>query len=188
MKIFPELQIGILNGWIPLVLYFMGLILSVSSYSKESRLWLFNNPKDESKRVLVFIRLCGQLAMVAYIVMMIFTPLHINYPIFLIGAIIYSTGYIIEMSALYYFRITPSGQPVVGGPYRLSRNPQWVGLFLVLLGSAIAARIWLYIGAVVIVGFIYHIQILDEEAACINKYGESYREYMNRIPRYFLFR
>jgi protein-S-isoprenylcysteine O-methyltransferase Ste14 len=188
MKIYPELQIGILNGWIPLVLYFIGLIASVSLYSKESRLWLFNNPKDESKRVLVFIRLGGQLAMMAYIVMMMITPLNINHPIFLVGAVIYSIGYIFEMSALHYFRITPIGQPVVGGPYRVSRNPQWLGLFLVLLGSAIAAGIWLYIGIVVIVGIIYHIQILDEETACIKKYGESYREYMNRIPRYFLFR
>jgi protein-S-isoprenylcysteine O-methyltransferase Ste14 len=188
MKIFPELQIGILNGWIPLVLYLIGLILSVSLYSKESRLWLFNNPKDESKRVLVFIRLGGQLAMMAYIVMMIFTPLNIDHPIFFVGAVIYSVGYIFEMSALHYFRITPFGQPVMGGPYRVSRNPQWLGLFLVLLGSAIAAGIWLYIGIVVIVGLIYHIQILDEEAACIKKYGESYREYMKRIPRYFLFR
>ena len=87
MKIFPEFQIGILNGWIPLVLYFIGLIFSVSLYSKESRLWLFNNPKDESKRVLVFIRLCGQLAMMAYIVMMIFTPLNIDNPVFLVGAV-----------------------------------------------------------------------------------------------------
>jgi protein-S-isoprenylcysteine O-methyltransferase Ste14 len=55
------------------------------------------------------------------------------------------------------------------------------------LGSAIATRIWLYIGMVIIVGFIYHIQILDEETACIEKYGDSYREYIKRIPRYFLF-
>ena len=173
MKILPEFQIGILNGWIPLLLYFIGLILSVSLYSKESRLWLFNNPKDESKKVLVFIRICGQLAMIAYIVMMIFTPLHFNNPIFFVGAMIYAIGYIFEMSALHYFRITPPKQPVVGGPYRIPRNPQWLGLFLVLLGSAIAARIWLYIGMVIIVGFIYHIQILDEEAACIKKYGKS---------------
>jgi protein-S-isoprenylcysteine O-methyltransferase Ste14 len=187
MKIFPELQIGVLNGWIPLLLYFIGLILSVVLYSKESRLWLFNNPKDESKRVLVFIRICGQLVMIAYIVMMIFTPLHFNNPIFIAGALIYAIGYIYEISALHYFRITPLRQPVVGGPYRVSRNPQWLGLFLVLLGSAIATQIWLYIGMVIIVAFIYHIQILDEEAACIEKYGDSYYEYKKRIPRYFLF-
>jgi protein-S-isoprenylcysteine O-methyltransferase Ste14 len=188
MKINPELQIGILNGWIPLVFYFIGLIVSVSLYSKEARIWLFNNPKDKKKRVLMFVRLFGQLAMMAYILMMVMTPMNINKPVLIVGAAIYSIGYILEMSALYYFRRTPVGQPVVEGPYRFSRNPQWLGLFLVLLGSAIAAGIWLYIGIVAIVGIIYHIQILDEETACIKKYGESYREYMNRIPRYFLFR
>ena len=188
MKIFPEFQLGILNGWIPFLLYFIGLILSVAPYSKESRLWLFNNPKDESRKVLVIIRLCGQFAMIAYIVMMIFSPLDINSPIFFVGAVIYIIGYIFELSALYFFRIAPINQPVVGGLYRVSRNPQWLGLFLVLLGSAIATRIWLYIWIVIIVGFIYHIQILDEEAACKKKYGKSYREYMERIPRYILFR
>jgi protein-S-isoprenylcysteine O-methyltransferase Ste14 len=187
MKIFPEFQLGILNGWIPVLLYFIGLIFSVSLYSKESRIWLFNNPKDERKRVLLLIRLCGQLATIAYIVMMIFTPLHINNPIFIVGAVIYIIGYIFEMSALHYFRIAPINQPVVVGLYKVSRNPQWLGLFLVLLGSAIATRIWLYIGMVIIVGFVYHIQILDEEEACIEKYGDSYREYTKRIPRYFLF-
>jgi protein-S-isoprenylcysteine O-methyltransferase Ste14 len=135
----------------------------------------------------VAIRLVGQMTAMAYIVMIMITPLNINHPIFLVGAVIYVIGFLFEMSALHYFRITPIDQPVVGGPYRVSRNPQWVGLFLVLLGSAIAAGIWLYIGMVVIVGFIYHIQILDEETACIKKYGESYREYMKRNPRYFLF-
>jgi hypothetical protein len=61
-KIFPEFQLGILNGWIPHLLYFIGLILCVAQYTNESRIWLFNKPKDESKRVLVFIRLCGLLA------------------------------------------------------------------------------------------------------------------------------
>ena len=187
MDLLPELQVGILNGWIPLIIYFIGLILSASLYSKEARAWLFNNPQEASKSAFMFIRLFGQLAMMAYIVMMVFTPMKIGSPVFLVGAAFYFIGFILEMSALYYFRKAPVGQPVVNGPYRASRNPQWLGLFLVLLGSAIAAGIWLYIGLVVLVGIIYHKQVLDEEKACIKKYGESYREYMERIPRYFLF-
>jgi protein-S-isoprenylcysteine O-methyltransferase Ste14 len=120
-------------------------------------------------------------------VMMIFTPLKVNNPIFLVGAGVFSIGFVLVMSALYYFRSTSVDEPVVKGPYRVSRNPQWLGLFLALLGSAIATKVRLYIGMVVIAGIIYHIQILDEETACIEKYGESYREYMNRIPRYLLF-
>ncbi len=187
MDLLPELHVGILNGWIPLIIYVIGLILSVSLYSKEARIWLFNNPKDRNKGVLMFIRLLGQLTMVAYILMMIFTPMRVGNSVFLIGAAVYSIGFVFEMSALYYFRRTPVHQPVVKGPYRVSRNPQWLGLLLVLLGSAIATGIWLYIGMVVVVSIIYHIQILDEEAACTKKYGKSYREYMEHVPRYILF-
>jgi protein-S-isoprenylcysteine O-methyltransferase Ste14 len=186
MDILPKLHLGILNGWIPFSIYFIGLILSASLYSKEARIWLFNNPQDENMGAFKFVRLFGQLAMVAYILMMVFTPLKIGNPVFFVGAIVYIAGFALEMSALYYFRKTPVSQPVVNGPYRASRNPQWLGLFLVLFGSAIAAGIWLYIGLVVLVGIIYHKQILDEENACIKKYGESYRDYMRRIPRYFL--
>lgn len=187
MDLLPKFQMGILNGWIPLIIYFIGLILSTSVYSKEARIWLFNNPKAEDKSIFMFIRLFGQLTMVAFILLMIFTPLKIGNPVFPIGVTIFFVGFLLEMSSLYYFRKTPIGQPVMNGPYRASRNPQWVGLFLALLGSAIAAGIWLYIGAVVLVGIIYHKQILDEEKVCMEKYGDSYREYLKHIPRYFLF-
>jgi len=187
MKILPEFQIGIVNGWIPLLAYFIGFIISVSLYSKEARDWLFNNPKDQNKKALLFIRLVGQFGMIGYILMMIFTPMDIHQPLFWVGAGIYAIGYLFVISALYSFRRTPIGEPVVSGPYRISRNPQWVGLFLILLGSGIAAGVWLYVGIMISVGFIYHIQILEEEKVCILKYGESYRSYLKRIPRYLLF-
>jgi len=187
MELLPTLLIGLFNGWIPLVIYFIGLILSVLLYSKDSRNWLFNNPKDMKNKLIVSIRLFGQIAMLALIILLLFTPLKINNIVLLIGAIIFSIGFIMEMTALYNFRITAVGEPVVKGPYRFSRNPQWVGLFLVLLGSIIAVGIWLYLVILVTVGIIYHIQILDEEKACLNKYEDSYRNYMKRIPRYILF-
>lgn len=187
MDLLPIFQTGLLNGWIPLILYFLGLIISTSMYSKEARVWLFNNPKDENVGAFAFIRLFGQLVMVAYILMMVFTPLRIGTPIFLAGATVYFVGFVLVMSALHVFRKTPVGQPVMNGPYRVSRNPQWVGLFFVLFGSALATGIWLYIGLLVVVAIIYHKQILDEEKACLEEYGNGYREYMEQIPRYFLF-
>jgi len=187
MNLLPELQVGLFNGWIPLILYFLGFILSVSFYSKETRIWLFNNPIVTSKRALKIFRLFGQALMVVFIVMMIFTPLNTHRPIIFAGAGLYSIGFVFVMSALYCFRRTPVDQLVVSGPYRISRNPQWVGLFLVLLGSAVATGIGLYIGMIIVVGIIYHKQILDEETTCLKKYGDSYRAYMERIPRYLSF-
>jgi protein-S-isoprenylcysteine O-methyltransferase Ste14 len=187
MKILPEFGLGIGNGWIPLGLYFLGLMLSILPYSQEARVWLFQNPVNRGRKILMFFRGVGQISMMAYILMMIFTPLDFYTFTFLPGALIFFSGWFMEISALYYFRIAPLGQPVAAGPYRISRNPQWVGLFLVLLGSAFAVGVWLYIAMVLAVGVIYHIQILDEEALCLQKFGESFRAYMNRIPRYLLF-
>jgi protein-S-isoprenylcysteine O-methyltransferase Ste14 len=187
VKILPEFRLGIFNGWISFGLYFLGLMLSILPYSKEARIWLFQNPVNRDRKALLFVRRFGQLSMVAYILMMVFTPMDFHLPMFLPGALIFFSGLILEISALHSFRIAPPGQPVMAGPYRMSRNPQWVGLFLVLFGSAIAAGVWLYVLMVLIVGVIYHIQILDEEALCIEKFGERYRSYMRKIPRYFLF-
>jgi hypothetical protein len=97
MDLLPELQVGMWNGWIPLIIYFIGLILSVSLYSSEARAWLFNNPKDENKNVFMFFRLFGQLAMMAYILLMIFTPIRIEHPVFLAGATVYFIGFVLEI-------------------------------------------------------------------------------------------
>ena len=32
-----------------------------------------------------------------------------------------------------------------------------------------------------------HYRLLAEEHACLIQYGSSYQEYMDRVPRYFLF-
>jgi hypothetical protein len=187
MKMFPEFRIGFFNGWIPLGVYFLGLVLSILPYSREARIWLFQNPVNRGNKRLLVIRSFGQLTMVAFILMMIATPLTVRLPAFAAGTALFLAGWIMEISGLYFFRVAPPGWPVAAGPYRISRNPQWVGLFLVLLGSALAAGVWLYIVMVLMAGVSYHIQILDEEALCIRRFGESYLSYMEKIPRYFLF-
>jgi protein-S-isoprenylcysteine O-methyltransferase Ste14 len=91
------------------------------------------------------------------------------------------------MVALYHFKHTPLNQVVARGPYRFSRNPQWVGLFLVLVGAAVMTSVWLYLGIVLVVAIIYHQQILAEEQVCLEQYGESYRAYRAAVARYFWF-
>jgi protein-S-isoprenylcysteine O-methyltransferase Ste14 len=42
-------------------------------------------------------------------------------------------------------------------------------------------------GMLVISRLFQHLGILAEEEACLAQYGESYRAYVERVPRYFLF-
>jgi protein-S-isoprenylcysteine O-methyltransferase Ste14 len=183
----PDFRVGLLNGWLPLILYFVGFLLALVSFSGQARARLFEDPKYGMPTGVKVVRLLGQVAMVACFGMMVFTPLMPGAPVFLVGVVIYAAGYGTMMVALHYFKHTPADQVVVAGPYRLSRNPQWVGLVLVLAGAAIMTGVWLYLGITLVVAIIYHLQILAEEKACLEQYGDSFRAYVAKIPRYFWF-
>src|SRR4030066_213833 len=65
-----------------------------------------------------------------------------------------------------------------------SRHPFYVTEVLLLLGASIASASWVFLLFPIIVGVgaVYFIKI--EEAQCIGHYGNAYREYMNRTPRW----
>jgi len=115
------------------------------------------------------------------------TPLKIGDVVFVIGISIYSLGLIGFIIALENFTNTPVDQPVTCGLYRISRHPQQFTVSVSFLGISIAIGSWLAF-ALMILGVIgAHNKILAEEEACLEQYGESYKDYMERIPRYFLF-
>lgn len=184
----PNFEIGWLNGWVFLVLYYTGLIITAISFPTEKRKKLFYEPeptKESSWRVATAI---GQIASVAFNLLMIWSPLQIGTPPFIVGSILYLLGYTFVMVSLVDFKRTPVDEMVSRGLYRFSRNPQWVGLALVFLGTALAVASWLHLGLVLILVVTHHFQILAEEKACEGFYGEAYRDYMNEIPRYLLWR
>ncbi len=162
-------------------------LLALVSFSGQARARLFEDPKYGMPAGVKLVRLLGQVAMVACIGMMVFTPLMPGALVFLVGVLVYAAGYGIVMVALHHFKHTPADQAVVTGPYRFSRNPQWVGLVLVLAGAATMTGVWLYLGIILVVAIIYHLQILAEEKVCLEQYGDSFRAYMAKIPRYFWF-
>jgi protein-S-isoprenylcysteine O-methyltransferase Ste14 len=185
VRALPDLQLGLLNGWLPLALYFVGLFVAAATFPAEARARLFADPKLTMPAALRVLRLFGQMLMFIYIGLMVWTPLALDSLAFALGAIIYGVGYVCVMVALYHFKHTPLDQVVARGPYRFSRNPQWVGLFLVLVGAAIMTGVWLYLGMVLVVAIIYHQQILAEEKVCLAQYGDGFRAYMAAVPRYF---
>jgi protein-S-isoprenylcysteine O-methyltransferase Ste14 len=58
---------------------------------------------------------------------------------------------------------------------------------LILLGIGIAGASWLMIVLVILFVVVNHFTVLAEERFCSDKYGEPYRTYMKRVPRYLLF-
>jgi len=188
MRILPVLRWGLANHWLLLAVYAACLLLSVLRLPKERRAWLFADPKQTMHGPKKLALRLGQLLAFAFLLLVGLTPLPTRPSATAIGGLaLFAAGLCLVPLSLYHFGRAPAGQPVREGPYRFSRNPQWVGLFLVLLGLAVSAASWLLILLVILVGLSYHIQILAEEELCRAQYGAAYERYLAEVPRYGLF-
>jgi protein-S-isoprenylcysteine O-methyltransferase Ste14 len=74
-------------------------------------------------------------------------------------------------------------QLVTSGVYRFSRNPIYVGLFMVLGASLLYAFSWLNLVAVV-VGMVLHHQIILAEERFLLRSFNDYEAYRRRVRRY----
>jgi len=101
--------------------------------------------------------------------------------------ILFALGLVGFVVALFNFRNTPLDRPVTKGLYRVSRNPQQFMLLVVGLGISVAIGSWLAL-LMLLLGLVFtYRKLLAEEASCLRQYGDAYRAYMERVPRYFLF-
>jgi len=117
------------------------------------------------------------------------------FPKIIIVTLLAAIGATFDLSGLVNFRrqkttINPlkpqnASALVKTGVYRITRNPMYVGLVFVL--SAWCIYLDAPFALIVVVGFILYIhafQILPEERTLINLFGDEYREYQSRVPRW----
>jgi protein-S-isoprenylcysteine O-methyltransferase Ste14 len=79
----------------------------------------------------------------------------------------------------------PTTTVVQSGPYRFTRNPIYLGMFVGLAGLAIAFdSLWL-IGTLLVFAFaIRYGVVAREEAYLERKFGDAYRHYRTRVRRW----
>jgi len=76
---------------------------------------------------------------------------------------------------------------VITGPYRIVRNPMMYGVGGVLAGIALwVGSLGLWFGVGMFVVFVSLFVPLYEERDMERRFGEEYREYCRRVPRWFL--
>lgn len=180
-----DLRLGWLNGWIPLALLALTDGVLFLAFPRDVVTRLFDR-SGWSRKQTVF-TVAGKLCALVCLGLLIFTPLKVGSPVFVVGAVVVVLGLAGLAKALFDFRNTPPGEPVTRGLYTLSRHPQIVMASVVLLGACIAVGSW---PALVMLGaarVLSHFGILAEEEVCLRCYGEAYRAYMQRVPRYFVF-
>jgi protein-S-isoprenylcysteine O-methyltransferase Ste14 len=185
MELLPALQVGWLNGWLLLAGEFLiqGFLLLVYPKPVVSRLF-DRSGWDTKQRTFTILGKCFSLIC---LILIFLTPLKTNSIEFIAGLILYAIGLAGLAVAMQNFRDTPSDQPVMRGVYRISRHPQIVALTIIFLGICLAIGSWAAIVVLILSRFFQHFGILAEEEVCLQRYGEAYRTYLKRVPRYFLF-
>jgi len=73
---------------------------------------------------------------------------------------------------------------VMSGPYQYVRHPIYFGAFTFIIAQALLAANWLLLLSALAVLTLFYMQIGKEEALLIDRFGNEYREYMKRTPRF----
>ena len=185
MTLIPELRIGLLNAWLPVL--FLNIFMMVfpplvnKKGAKRAVDTSWYTKKDKIFMALSFV--------------FWFLPLISGVWIPIIsGTVWFYAGLIISISGLIFYAIAnfnyvnaPLDKAITNGMYKLSRNPMYFFSFIIYTGISLISSSWILFLIMLVYGLITHQIIKGEELYCLNTYGKEYRKYMKKTPRYFLF-
>jgi len=183
MPLIPAFEIGIWNAWI-----FM--LLQLLTFPLFFRVATPRAPKEENHNVAAlpkFKRTLLYSSKIIYIpatIYSIFLPLQLGNLWFYIGLPVTLIGYIAGIIVVFNWKASPLGKPVTTGFYRYSRHPMYVTAFVFFLGLSILTASWVFLlFTVLLIAASFYFAPLEEES-CLTQYGDAYRDYMNRTPKY----
>jgi protein-S-isoprenylcysteine O-methyltransferase Ste14 len=102
------------------------------------------------------------------------------------GYLFLLAGLIIRIWCIFYIGSRKSKEIITTGPYSICRNPLYVGTFLLSIGVGLCfgnLLLLLLVPAIVIPAHIITARM--EEANLESKFGERYRMYRQKVPRFW---
>jgi protein-S-isoprenylcysteine O-methyltransferase Ste14 len=76
------------------------------------------------------------------------------------------------------------GPPILRGPYRISRNPQYLGFIVALIGWSIVTSSWTTILAALVWIVPLVLVPFAEEPWLLQRHRSEYEEYLRKVPRF----
>jgi len=183
MSLIPVFEIGVWNAWI-LTLWLLLPLAVISMFVKipgpEKGELSTVSSKTEMNACLAF-----HVIVFLTIIYSIFLPLRLGTTWLYVGLIVYLLGLAMYVLVFVSVAVTPlDREPVTKGLYRYSRHPMYVTSFIALIGVGIASASWLVLLLSVLYIVFTVIAVPGEERFLVQQYGDAYREYMNKTPRW----
>ena len=185
MSLIPAFELGIWNAWIfmlylplhPLIMILIDKLVGVGNITKKMGSVPYNKAE---KRIMNF----SMILLILAFIYSIFLPLKLGTVWLYIGLPTYLFGWVMFVIAIVSIATTPHGEPFTKGLYRYSRHPMTLFSFFMHLGVGIATASWVFILFSIVCAVLWLVPVIPEERGCLEKYGDAYREYMNRTPRW----
>ncbi|MFW6102456.1 MAG: methyltransferase family protein [Chloroflexota bacterium] len=87
-------------------------------------------------------------------------------------------------AATVNFATTPMDVSITRGIYQYSRHPMYLASLLIYFSVGIASASWVFPLFFFVQLVFIRITAVGEECYCLEKYGEAYREYFVKTPRW----
>ena len=175
-----------MGGWVLTITYLV-VNLGIPMLRKGALARLLTHAVPEGSGRKPVLNWIGQLSWIATLVLPVLHPFTQDSSLLIAGMSLFSIGMLFTAVALVNYTLTPQGEAVVTGVYRFSRNPIYAAYALVGYGMALMVGSWPIVVLHTIENLVSHRMVLQEEKYCSEKYGESYRKYMKKVPRYAVF-
>jgi protein-S-isoprenylcysteine O-methyltransferase Ste14 len=181
MSLIPAFEIGVWNAWIlvipMLIIFFFDIRVTAARESGQSGdFQLTTKEKRIINAILLF--------MVVSFVYAIFLPLQLETAWLYSGLPIFSFGVVFTIVAFLNFATSPQDKVITKGLYGVSRNPMYIGMVLMQIGLGITCSSWLYLLLTLVLMILLNANSPAEERFCLYRYGDAYRKYMNKTPRW----
>lgn len=186
MSFIPAFEIGFWNAWI-FVILLLAASMAFSLIDKEiSAKRVESEPTgNELDKTLKIVHVITHIVIPFFtLIYSIFLPLKLGTLWFFAGLPIYLLGLVMVLMSSISFSTAPLGEPLSKGVYTISRHPMYFGLFLGYVGIGIACASWVFLLFSLVWIVSWHFGVIEEERILLESYGDAYREYMNRTPRW----
>ncbi len=181
MSLVPAFEIGLWNAWI------LAIVLLLYAFIPGFMLKDFTKKMGDTSalnKTENIINILGSFLFFGLIIFSIFLPLQLGTAWFYVGLALCVSGVVVWTIAIVNIAAIPLGKQWTKGLYHYSRHPMYFATFLILIGVGIASASWVFLLCSIVYIILVAILVIAEERFCLEKFGDAYRDYMDRAPRW----